>query len=114
METIINLVRPDAMTSLITEWCDDKSSAGEGLFLTREKKNGKPIYTACDNSKGDCWVEDFRDWKTAVLWLLGKLATIPCSTIGKLCSGMKQLRSALTALLTTRWMSGAGLSSGKT
>jgi len=32
-------------------------------------KNADGIWTAWDNSTGDCWVEDFKTKKEAVEWL---------------------------------------------
>lgn len=39
-----------------------------GLFLARAQK----VWIACDNTRGDCWVEEFDNQRDAIKWLWGQ------------------------------------------
>ena len=44
--------------------------AGDGKYLTVEKAGGIPVWVACDNRNGKCWLEEFADLGEAIAWLL--------------------------------------------
>lgn len=44
--------------------CKDKSNFKKGYFKEKHRN-----WVAFDNSKGDCWTEDFRNAEEALIWL---------------------------------------------
>lgn len=46
-----------------------------GFFLDHDTVKTGPVYTAFDNSTGDCWVEDFHTSEVARQWIDGLLGT---------------------------------------
>ena len=53
------------MKAIVDLWCIEKEVAPEGKFYCED--NG--VWVACDNSTGDCWVEEFKTEVGAIGWL---------------------------------------------
>ena len=54
-----------AMGAIVDLWCFEKKLAPEGRFYCED--NG--VWVACDNTTGDCWVEEFKTEEGAIGWL---------------------------------------------
>jgi hypothetical protein len=58
-------ITPQTMKAIVDLWCCDKELAPEGQFYCLENN----VWVACDNSTGDCWVEEFETENGAIGWL---------------------------------------------
>jgi hypothetical protein len=72
--TTIRLIRRSHLSRIIRasepDWAAPNRTPRQpkdhyGLFLTKE--GGR--WVACDNTTGECWVEDFKTGREAVKWL---------------------------------------------
>ena len=64
----IKILTGTTLLEMLEQWEEDKYSIEWGLFLEYPKNGG--VYVACDNTGGDCWVEEFETLEAAVKWLL--------------------------------------------
>lgn len=61
----MKLVTARGMSAIVDLWCFEKELAPEGKFYCED--NG--VWVGCDNSSGDCWVEEFKTEEDVVKWL---------------------------------------------
>lgn len=66
MDRIKHITQEDA-NIILNLYNEGKAYLCEGLFLFRSNKH---IWTAIDNSSGDCFTEDFKSKEKAEEWLL--------------------------------------------
>ena len=70
----MQLVTADKMKEIVDLWCDDtikkkrRHRAPEGKFYCKDGDT----WIGCDNSSGDCWVEEFKTEEDVVKWLNGE------------------------------------------
>lgn len=69
--TTMKFYRRDVIKKLVKKYGEKQKFTEEekGLFLAYDKKS--KTWTACDNSDGSCWVEDFKSRRDAIKWLFG-------------------------------------------
>lgn len=58
-------ITAEIMKAIVDIWCFDETLAPEGKFYCPD--NG--VWVGCDNSSGDCWVEEFKTEADVVKWL---------------------------------------------
>lgn len=61
----MKLVTASIMKAIVDLWCFEKELAPEGKFYCED--NG--VWVGCDNSNGDCWVEEFKTEEDVIKWL---------------------------------------------
>jgi hypothetical protein len=62
---MIKKITEQEMSNIVHVWCDDAELAPKGLFYCEE--NG--VWIGCDNSTGDCIVEEFKTEEDVMKWL---------------------------------------------
>lgn len=61
----MKLITTKAMMSIVNLWCEHKELAPKDKFYCED--NG--VWVGCDNTTGDCWVEEFQTEEEVIAWL---------------------------------------------
>lgn len=67
-DRMLELVRIHEITNRKTSALLKEGRENYGLFLARSQE----LWIACDNTRGDCWVEEFENQRDAIKWLWGQ------------------------------------------
>ena len=58
-------ITAQAMKAIVDLWLESEDLAPVGMFYCIDND----IWVGCDNSSGDCWVEEFKTEEDVINWL---------------------------------------------
>jgi len=53
------------MLAIVQSWCDNHKSVPHEQFYCCDND----VWVGCDNTTGDCWVEEFQTEEEVIAWL---------------------------------------------